>query len=48
MLWFIQAAHQDCIHLLGNTVKTVILLDIITIPINCFQFIYFLECNLFM
>ncbi len=38
--------HQDCIYLIANTVKTVILSNII-IFLNCFLFAYIL-CDLFL
>ncbi len=38
-------AHQGCIYLIKNTVKTVILWNIITIQNNCFLFEYILKMH---
>ncbi len=44
--WF--SAHQVCIYLPKNTVKIVILWNIITILKNSFVLFYILKCNLFL
>ncbi len=41
-------AHQGCIYLIKNTVKSVILWNIITMQNNCFLFEYILKYNLFL
>ncbi len=41
-------AHQGCIYLIKNTVKSVILWNIITLSNNSFLFEYILKCNLFL
>ncbi len=47
-LWKVTCAHQDCIYLIKNPVKTVMFWNIITIENICFLFEYILKCNLFM
>ncbi len=44
----VSSAQQGCIYLIKNTVKTVILLNILTISKNCFLFEYIVKCNLFL
>ncbi len=43
----VSSAHQGCIYLLENAVKTVKLCNIITIQNKCFLLEYLLKCNLF-
>ncbi len=44
----VSSAHQGCIYLIKNTVKTVKLWNIITILNSCFLYEYIVKCNLFL
>ncbi len=44
----VSSAHQGCIYLIKNTIKTVILWNIITMYNKCFLCEYIVKCNLFL